>query len=77
MSATLKNEYAFYKQSEIWSRSEFECDGIIYTMFFHMFPLDVNNPENVGIYNIFIKTMEIYNEIDNVKRKIIMYQEMA
>lgn len=46
-------------------------------MFFHMFPLDVNNPENVGIYNIFITTMEIYNEMDNVKRKIIMYPEMA
>lgn len=77
MSSSGKIEYGVYKQSEIWSRSEFECDGIIYTMFFHMFPLDVNNPENVGIYNIFITTMEIYNEMDNVKRKIIMYPEMA
>ena len=50
MSSSGKIEYGVYKQSEIWSRSEFECDGIIYTMFFHMFPLDVNNPENVGIY---------------------------
>lgn len=77
MSASGNVEYGEYKQSEIWSRSEFECDGIIYTMFFHMFPIDVNNPENVGIYNIFIITMEIYNEMDNVKRKIIMYPEMA
>lgn len=77
MSSSGIVEYGVYKQSEIWSRSEFECDGIIYTMFFHMFPLDVNNPENVGIYNIFITTMEIYNEMDNVKRKIIMYPEMA
>ena len=77
MSSSGKIEYGVYKQSEIWSRSEFECDGIIYTMFFHMFPLDVNNPENVGIYNIFITTMEIYNEMNNVKRKIIMYPEMA
>ena len=77
MSSSGKIEYGVYKQSEIWSRSEFECDGIIYTMFFHMFPLDVYNPENVGIYNIFITTMEIYNEMDNVKRKIIMYPEMA
>ena len=77
MSSSGKIEYGVYKQSEIWSRSEFECDGIIYTMFFHMFPLDVNNPENVGIYNIFITNMEIYNEMDNVKRKIIMYPEMA
>ena len=77
MSSSGKIEYGVYKQSEIWSRSEFECDGIIYTMFFHMFPIDVNNPENVGIYNIFITTMEIYNEMNNVNRKIIMYPEMA
>lgn len=77
MSASGNVEYGEYKQSEIWSRSEFECDGIIYTMFFHMFPIDVNNPENVGIYNIFITTMEIYNEMNNVNRKIIMYPEMA
>lgn len=69
MSASGNVEYGEYKQSEIWSRSEFECDGIIYTMFFHMFPIDVNNPENVGIYNIFITTMEIYNEMNNVNRK--------
>lgn len=77
MSASGNVEYGEYKQSEIWSRSEFECDGIIYTMFFHMFPIDVNNPENVGIYNIFITTMEIYNEMNNVNRKIIMQPEMA
>lgn len=77
MSASGNVEYGEYKQSEIWSRSEFECDGIIYTMFFHMFPIDVNNPENVGIYNVFITTLEIYNEMDNVNRKIIMYPEMA
>ena len=77
MSASGNVEYGEYKQSEIWSRSEFECDGIIYTMFFHMFPIDVNNPENVGIYNIFITTLEIYNEMDNVNRKIIMQPEMA
>lgn len=77
MSASGNVEYGEYKQSEIWSRSEFECDGIIYTMFFHMFPIDVNNPENVGIYNVFITTLEIYNEMDNVNRKIIIYPEMA
>ena len=77
MSASGNVEYGEYKQSKIWSRSEFECDGIIYTMFFHMFPIDVNNPENVGIYNIFITTMEIYNEMNNVNRKIIMQPEMA
>ena len=77
MSSSGKIEYGVYKQSEIWSRSEFECDGIIYTMFFHMFPLDVNNPENVGIYNIFITADLIYDEMLDETRKIIMYPEMA
>ena len=57
--------------------TEFEYDGNAYVMFFHTFPIDINNPENVGIYNIFITTMEIYNEMDNVNRKIIMQPEMA
>ena len=77
MSASGNVEYGEYKQSEIWSRSEFECDGIIYTMFFHMFPIDVNNPENVGIYNIFITADLIYDEMLYETRKIIMYPEMA
>ena len=75
MSASGDVEYGEYKQSEIWAMTEFEYDGNAYVMFFHTFPIDVNNPENVGIYNIFITTMEIYNEMDNVKRKIIMYPE--
>ncbi len=77
MSSSGNIEYGVYKQSEIWSRSEFECDGIIYTLFFHMFPLDVNNPENVGIYNIFITADLIYDEMLDETRKIIMYPEMA
>lgn len=77
MSSSGNIEYGVYKQSEIWPRSEFECDGIIYTLFFHMFPLDVNNPENVGIYNIFITADLIYDEMLDETRKIIMYPEMA
>ena len=77
MSASGDVEYGEYKQSEIWAMTEFEYGGNAYVMFFHTFPIDINNPENVGIYNIFITTMEIYNEMDNVNRKIIMQPEMA
>lgn len=77
MSSSGIVEYGEYKQSEIWAMTEFEYDGNAYVMFFHTFPIDVNNPENVGIYNVFITTLEIYNEMDNVNRKIIMQPEMA
>ena len=77
MSASGDVEYGEYKQSEIWAMTEFEYGGNAYVMFFHTFPIDINNPENVGIYNIFITTLEIYNEMDNVNRKIIMQPEMA
>ena len=77
MSASGDVEYGEYKQSEIWAMTEFEYGGNAYVMFFHTFPIDVNNPENVGIYNVFITTLEIYNEMDNVNRKIIMQPEMA
>ena len=46
-------------------------------MFFHTFPIDVNNPENVGIYNVFITSRLIYNEMKDETRKKIMYPEMA
>ena len=77
MSASGDVEYGEYKQSEIWAMTEFEYGGNAYVMFFHTFPIDVNNPENVGIYIVFITTLEIYNEMDNVNRKIIMQPEMA
>lgn len=77
MSSSGKIEYGKYKQSEIWAMTEFEYNENTYVMFFHTFPIDINNSENVGIYNIFITTMEIYNEMDNVNRKIIMQPEMA
>ena len=77
MSASGDVEYGEYKQSEIWAMTEFEYGGNAYVMFFHTFPIDINNSENVGIYNIFITTLEIYNEMDNVNRKIIMQPEMA
>ena len=77
MSASGDVEYGEYKQSEIWAMTEFEYNENTYVMFFHTFPIDINNPENVGIYNVFITTLEIYNEMDNVNRKIIMQPEMA
>ena len=46
-------------------------------MFFHTFPIDINNSENVGIYNIFITSRLIYNEMKDETRKKIMYPEMA
>ena len=46
-------------------------------MFFHTFPIDINNPENIGIYNIFITSRLIYNEMKDRTRKNIMYPEMA
>ena len=46
-------------------------------MFFHTFPIDINNPENVGIYNIFITSRLIYNEMKDRTRKNSMYPEMA
>ena len=77
MSASGDVEYGEYKQSEIWEMTEFEYDGNAYVMFFHTFPIDVNNPENVGIYNIFITSRLIYNEMKDRTRKNIMYPEMA
>lgn len=77
MSSSGIVEYGEYKQSEIWAMTEFEYDGNAYVMFFHTFPIDVNNPENVGIYNIFITSRLIYNEMKDRTRKNIMYPEMA
>ena len=77
MSAGGAVEYGEYKQSEIWAMTEFEYDGNAYVMFFHTFPIDVNNPENVGIYNVFITSRLIYNEMKDRTRKNIMYPEMA
>ncbi len=77
MSASGDVEYGEYKQSEIWAMTEFEYDGNAYVMFFHTFPIDVNNPENVGIYNVFITSRLIYNEMKDRTRKNIMYPEMA
>ena len=77
MSASGDVEYGEYKQSEIWAMTEFEYDGNAYVMFFHTFPIDVNNPENVGIYNVFITSRLIYNEMKDRTRTKIMYPEMA
>ena len=77
MSSSGIVEYGEYKQSEIWAMTEFEYDGNAYVMFFHTFPIDVNNPENVGIYNVFITSRLIYNEMKDRTRKNIMYPEMA
>lgn len=77
MSSSGKIEYGKYKQSEIWAMTEFEYGGNAYVMFFHTFPIDINNPENVGIYNIFITSRLIYNEMKDRTRKNIMYPEMA
>ena len=77
MSASGDVEYGEYKQSEIWAMTEFEYGGNAYVMFFHTFPIDINNPENVGIYNIFITSRLIYNEMKDRTRKNIMYPEMA
>ena len=77
MSSSGIVEYGEYKQSEIWAMTEFEYDGNAYVMFFHTFPIDINNPENVGIYNIFITSRLIYNEMKDRTRKNIMYPEMA
>ena len=77
MSASGDVEYGEYKQSEILAMTEFEYDGNAYVMFFHTFPIDVNNPENVGIYNVFITSRLIYNEMKDRTRKNIMYPEMA
>lgn len=77
MSASGDVEYGEYKQSEIWAMTEFEYGGNAYVMFFHTFPIDINNPENIGIYNIFITSRLIYNEMKDRTRKNIMYPEMA
>lgn len=77
MSSSGKIEYRKYKQSEIWAMTEFEYNENTYVMFFHTFPIDINNSENVGIYNIFITSRLIYNEMKDETRKKIMYPEMA
>lgn len=77
MSASGDVEYGEYKQSEIWAMTEFEYNENTYVMFFHTFPIDINNSENVGIYNIFITSRLIYNEMKDETRKKIMYPEMA
>ena len=77
MSSSGKIEYGKYKQSEIWAMTEFEYNENTYVMFFHTFPIDINNSENVGIYNIFITSRLIYNEMKDETRKKIMYPEMA
>lgn len=77
MSASGDVEYGEYKQSEIWAMTEFEYGGNAYVMFFHMFPIDIENPDNIGLYNIFVITSSIYDEMLNHTRKTIMQPEMA
>ena len=75
MSASGDVEYGEYKLSEVWAMVEF--NEIAYTMFFHMFPIDIENPDNIGLYNIFVITSSIYDEMLNHTRKTIMQPEMA
>ena len=77
MSARGNVEYGEYKLSEIWAMVEFDSNEIAYTMFFHMFPIDIENPDNIGLYNIFVITSSIYDEMLNHTRKTIMQPEMA
>lgn len=77
MSAGGNVEYGEYKLSEVWAMVEFESNEIAYTMFFHMFPIDIENPDNIGLYNIFVITSSIYDEMLNHTRKTIMQPEMA
>ena len=77
MSASGDVEYGEYKLSEVWAIVEFESNEIAYTMFFHMFPIDIENPDNIGLYNIFVITSSIYDEMLNHTRKTIMQPEMA
>lgn len=77
MSASGDVEYGEYKLSEVWAMVEFESNEIAYTMFFHMFPIDIENPDNIGLYNIFVITSSIYDEMLNHTRKTIMQPEMA
>ena len=77
MSASGDVEYGEYKLSEVWAMVEFESNEIAYTMFFHMYPIDIENPDNIGLYNIFVITSSIYDEMLNHTRKTIMQPEMA
>ena len=70
-------EYGEYKLSEVWAMVEFESNEIAYTMFFHMFPIDIENSDNIGLYNIFVITSSVYDEMLNHTRKTIMQPEMA
>lgn len=77
MSASGAVEYGEYKQSEIWARADFEHNGTFYVIYYHSFPIDVSNPDNIGMYNIFITTNSIENEMLHDIRTKIMYPEMA
>lgn len=77
MSASGDVEYGEYKQSEIWARADFEHNGTFYVIYYHSFPIDVSNPDNIGMYNIFITTNSIENEMLHDIRTKIMYPEMA
>lgn len=77
MSAGGAVEYGEYKQSEIWARADFEHNGTFYVIYYHSFPIDVSNPDNIGMYNIFITTNSIENEMLHDIRTKIMYPEMA
>lgn len=77
MSAGGNVEYGEYKLSEVWAMVEFESNEIAYTMFFHMFPIDIENSDNIGLYNIFVITSSVYDEMLNHTRKTIMQPEMA
>lgn len=77
MSASGAVEYGEYKQSEILARADFEHNGTFYVIYYHLFPIDVSNPDNIGMYNIFITTNSIENEMLHDIRTKIMYPEMA
>lgn len=69
-------EYGTIKQYKISSQAFFECNEGIFRVHMFIYPIDVENPENIGIYNICLVEKEVDFDMLKGYRETIKDDEM-
>ena len=69
-------EYGTIKQYKISSQAFFECNEGIFRVHMFIYPIDVENPENIGIYNICLVEKEVDFDMLKGCRETIKDDEM-
>ncbi len=76
MASGANIEYGTYKKAHVWITYYFEADEVMYRISTRIYPIDIENPDNVGFYCICIEEKSKYIEMLEGKREVIMQPEM-